>query len=283
MRKTVHVEEDGRKRSVVTYDSFTDLIDSNRDGEDHRSAYMDDVSFYGCSDMKEADQMARRGLPKVGVEAINLAKQNVALMNGQLVQRAFYEGHDTAGAFVDMGRFVEGQPECMVEFFPTEEPNQNKIVALILNVSYNCMISAEAIKKNGQAMMSLVEAVEMSGMQTEIWTDMYVRGGDTYARTAVRLKRAGEPFDVGMFMYALTSNTYLRAHLFNAMHSHGADIRKRCGIFDGGGYGTPVTVATDMDDFPPYSIYIPSIKRDAQAGEFVPRVLKQLNLLKDAS
>lgn len=286
MRKTRPEVKDGtRKRSVVMFDSFHDLLKHNREGTDHRSAHMDDPEFYGVTDMKDADRLAQQGLPREGVEAIDLAQQKVAQMAGDLYRPAYSDFYDTAGAYVDMGRYVEGEPECMVNFEPTEEPGQSRIVALILNITYNWMISAEAIKQNGQAMFALVEAIETAGMQAEIWVDMHVRGYDQYAapysaRTAVRLKKAGEPFDVSMFMYALTHNSFLRAHIFNAMHTHDEDVREACGIRPSGGYGSCINNAQDMDDFPPYSIYIPCIKEDSEAGVFVPNVLKQLGLIK---
>ncbi|OYN81756.1 DUF7192 family protein [Mycolicibacterium sphagni] len=282
MRVDRRVEEDGRNRSVVMFESFTELIDHNRE-HDHRSAAMNST-FYGAANMKEADAMARRGLPRDGVEAINLAHDHVSHVAGDLIRPVFDEFYDTSGSFVDMGRFVDGTPECMVTYFPTDEPGKSNIVTLIMNISYNCGISADAIKKNGQSMMALVEAIETCGLQAEIWADNHVRGsrGGTkvWARTAVKLKRAGEPFDVGMFMYALTHPSFLRSHIFNAMHNHSSEVRRACGIAHSGSYGMPVHAAQDMDDFPPYSIYIPVISSDSQAGKFVPAVLKQLGLVK---
>ncbi|QBP29192.1 hypothetical protein KNU48_gp052 [Mycobacterium phage Silverleaf] len=292
MLKTRHEDkrDDGTivKRSVITFDSFNDLVEHNRTGKDYRSEHMDDYEFYGVHNLREACDLASKGLPKDGVEAINLAEHHVSQIAGDLYRPAFEDFHDTSGAFVDMGRYVEGEPECMISFSPTEEVGQNKIVSLILNITYSWVISAEAIKKNGQSLYALVEAIETCGMQAEIWLDMYVKGSNFRAddgaryrcRTAVRLKKAGEPFDVGMFMYALTHNSMLRAHIFNAMHSHDTDVRKACGIHPSGGYGNAIRDATDMDDFPPYSIYIPVISRDQDAGTFVPVVLKRLGLLK---
>lgn len=281
MRKVIDTSEQNIKRSIITFDSFADLLATNLE-KDYRSKHMDDRDFYGVDNMREADALARKGLPHIGVEAIKLSKTNLALMQGDLYKPVFHEFFDVAGAYVDMGRYVEGTPECMVQFYPNEEPGEAKIVSLIMNISYNCMISATAIKKNGQALMALAEAIETAGKQTEVWSDMHVKGWDgkhVKARTAVRLKKAGEPFDVAMFMYALTHESYLRAHTFNAMHNHGADVRDACGIHNKGQYGIPITSADNMDDFPPYSVYIPCIRDNSQAGKFVPKVLKQLNLI----
>ncbi|ASR87149.1 hypothetical protein J4T94_gp067 [Mycobacterium phage Krypton555] len=276
-------EDDGTKRSVVLFDSFTDLIDHNLK-KDHRSAHMAEngPSFYGVENMKEADDLARKGLPRDGVQAIKIAHHKVAQVAGELHRDVYQDMYDVAGGYVDMGRYVSGEPECMVASEMIEEPGQNKIVALIMNITYNCMISAKAIKENGLAMMALVEAIETQGMQAEIWVDMNVSGyGDVkyYARTAIKLKSAGQAFDVSTFMYALTHASFLRAHIFNAMHTHEADVRRACGIHPRGGYGSCVNNAADMDDFPPYSIYIPCITHDRQAGQFVPMILKQLGLM----
>ena len=292
---TAEDREDGdtRRRSVIMFDSMQDLLDHNL-LKDYRSKEMEKVKksaqhmteagrlkFYGAKTMAEAHKIALEGLPREGITAIKLAKNRVSEMSGEIFRTEFYDTMDTSGAYVDMGRYVEGVPECMVNFMPVEVPTEDRIVSLVLNVSYHLGISAEAIRTNGQAMLALVEAVEMTGKQTEVWTDMYVRGGSPlhYTRTAVRLKKAGEPFDVGMFMYALTHNSYLRCHIFNAMNSHPEEFKEEVGITSKGNYGMMIRTATDMDDFPPYSIYIPCISRDWQAGKFVNDVLRQLGLI----
>lgn len=278
-------EEDGDKRSVLVFDTLTDLLDHNTE-KDHRTAAMQDGSqdekWYGCKSMQEADELARQGLPRLGVEAIEIAQDRLSTIQGDMLRNVFNEFYDTAGATVDMGRYVTGEPECMVNYFPAEELGQSPIVSLILNVSYNSGISPKAIKENGLSLMALIEAVESTGKSVEVWTDMHVKSwGGHWARTAVRLKRAGDvSFDAGAFMYALTHPSYLRAHIFNAMHSHPEEYRREIGIKPHGGYGCPVTNATAMDDFPPYSIYIPVMSHDSQAGKFVPLVLKQLGLTK---
>lgn len=283
MRTSTHTEDECQ-RSVIMFDSFHDAIQKSLE-KDYRSEHMngDRENFYGVKDMREAHDLARSGLPHKGVTAIKLASQAVSDMQGQMVKPQFYETNDVSGAVVDMGRYVEGVPECMVEYYPTDLDSDSKIVSLIMNISYNCGISEEAITKQGNAMMGLVEAIELHGKQAEIWTDMHVSGwGDdnkVYCRTAVRLKKAGEPLDVGMFMYALTHPSYLRAIMFNVMQQHPAAFRKACGIGGHGWYGSPVTDAQDMDDFPPYSIYIPTIRDNSQAGKFVSEVLGQMGLL----
>lgn len=270
-----------KKRSVILFDSFRDMLETNLK-HDYVSRDMDQRSFYGVDNMQEAHELANKGLPRIGVEAIRLADHNVQDMQGQMIRPQFYDQFDVSGAVIDMGRYMEGTPECMVEYYPFDSDASQNIVSLILNVTYHAGISKEAITKNGKAMMALVEAIELNGKQAEIWTDMYVHSwGDPkyYARTAVRLKRAGEPFDVGMFMYALTHPSFLRAHMFNAMWSHPESYRSHIGITHSGSYGACIHSATHMDDFPPYSIYIPAIRDNSQAGKFVTDVLKQLNLL----
>lgn len=284
MRK--YTAKDGRaERSVVIFDSFTDMLDTNLK-RDYRSAFMDDPKWYGnVNNMAEAHDLANRGLPREGVTAIKLAKDSVDQMKGEILRPTIYDEFDVSGAVVDMDRFITGVPECMVEYYPIEQSSEDRIVTLIMNISYHSGISAKAILKQGQAMMGLVEAIELTGRQAEIWTDMNVSGYDygtnesVYARTAVRLKQAGGAFDVGMFMYALTHPSYLRCHMLNAMHNHPDKFRDACGISAFGHYGSPVTTAQDMDDFPAFSIYVPTIRRNEDAGEFVTATLKRLGLV----
>lgn len=274
------------QRSTLTFDSLHDLLDHNLK-DDHRSDAMragdsPGAWYGGVKDLPDAIKLAQKGLPKLGVEAIQLAAQNLTLTQGELMRSAFYDINDTAGSTVDIGRYLEGTPECMIQHLPCEEVGRSPIVTLVMNVSYNGGISAEAITNNGKSMVALIEAVESRGKQCEVWTDMhaigYRKGKRFTARTAVRLKRAGEPFDVSAFMYALTHPSYLRVQILNAMHTHPEKWRYALGIRPTYGYGIPITNASDMEDFPPYSIYIPCISRDSEAGKFVPLVLKQLGL-----
>ncbi|AEK07647.1 hypothetical protein KNU44_gp107 [Mycobacterium phage CicholasNage] len=278
MRKFISEDPEAEtKRSVILFDSFYELLDHNKE-KDYRSRDMDDLEFYGANNMQEADKMAREGLPREGVKALNIAHHRVAMMAGELTRPVYEDMYATAGAYVDMGRFVSGEPECMVDYNMVEERGVSKIVALILNISYSCDISAGAIRENGLALMALVEAIETQGMQAEIWTDMNAYGDGHKARTAVKLKGAGEVFDASMFMYALTHPSFLRGHIFNAMHSHPKEFCDAIGISPHGGYGVPIRAEENMDDFPPYSLYIPAISSNSQAGEFVLMVLKALGL-----
>lgn len=283
MQHNTDTSDDRIRRSIITFDSLADLIQHNLK-DDHRSEAMRDEGhpkwYGGIKNLKRAAELAQQGIPRLGVEAIELAAENLTLKQGDLVHSAFDEIHDTAGATVDIGRYLEGVPECMIQYMPCEDVGRSPIVTLVMNVSYHGGIDAEAITENGKSMVALIEAVESRGKQCEVWTDMYVQsfGGSHLARTAVRLKRAGEPFDVSEFMYALSHPSFLRVHILNAMHAHPKDWRDAIGISPGFGYGKPVTNARDMEDFPPYSIYIPCISDESQVGEFVPLVLKQLGL-----
>lgn len=275
--------EHGCKRSILMFDSLTDLCDHNLK-TDYRTEDMQTRNggreFYGVDNMKEADKLARQGLPREGIQAINLAARKLEDLRGELIYPQYEEYHDTAGAFVDMGRYLEGTPECMTNFTLAENDGHGNIVCIILNITYNSGISREAITKNGQALVALVEAAEAAGKQIEIWVDMYVSGSHrNRARTAIKLKQAGRIFDTSELMYALTHPSMLRAHIFNAMHTHPAFFRDACGIYPGGCYGNVITNATDMDDFPPYSVYVPCITSDRAAGQYVDRVLKQIGLL----
>lgn len=290
-RNPLTVSDDG-EHALLKFNSFADLLEWNEKGTDHRSAHMGGSSFYGAKDMPDAYQKAHKGLPRDGIEALDLAEQNVQQMERELLHPTFTPYNDVSGAEVDVALYLQGEPECMVNYQLGDEPKHERVVTIVASVAYHCAISKSAIKKNGQALMALMEAIESTGLQTEIWLDS-IQAEDLRnfmsdnpdpkgktGRIAVRVKAPGEMFDAGMFMYALTHDSFLRSILFNTMHSWPAQFRRALSISSTGHYGYPISKTHRMEDYPEGAIYIPSIRHDSQAGEVVEATLKDLDLLK---
>ena len=279
--------------ALLKFTSFNELIEHNENGKDYRSRHMDS-EFYGAKSMPEAYAKAYQGLPREGITALNLAEKNVQQMDRELQRPNFHPYNDVSGCDVDVALYLTGEPECMVNYHLEDEPKHDKVVTIVASVSYHCGISKKAIKTQGQALMALMEAVETAGLQTEIWIDLTTCEGldfDTKlprkytksGRVAVRLKAPGEMFDAGMFMYALTHDSFLRSIIFNTMHYYPEEFRNAIGVTPSGGYGSAVPNEFHMEDFPEGAVHIPAISKDADAGKIVHEKLKELDLIKAAN
>lgn len=275
------------QRAVVTFDSFGDFLATNEQGEDYRSVEMDgDPEFYGARNMQQAYALAHCGLPREGIEALNIAEERVQQLDRELIKNQFDPMWDVSGAQVDVARYLEGEPECMVNYTLEDIPREVPIVTIVASLSFHCGISGSAITKHGQAIMALMEAVESTGLQTEVWVENNSSsgygGGGLSGRTKIRLKGAGELFDAATFMYALTHPSMLRSLIFNSMHYYPEQWRDAMGIAPGSFYGFPVQEAADMDDYPEGAIFLPAIRNDHEAGKVLMVALKELGLLKSA-
>ncbi|ALA06638.1 hypothetical protein SEA_LUMOS_132 [Mycobacterium phage Lumos] len=274
----MRANQNGNHASLF-FDSLTELIDYNAAGPDYRSKEMREYgnhSFYGARDMQHAYEIARKGLPSAGLAAIDFASATQHDMPLKTVSFDTYM--DTAGAYVDMGRYVSGEPECMVAYELAETEQVRPIITLVVSVSHNAYITSESIERRGRAIVALIQAIVTTGAQVEVWTDDQTRASGVTCRTAVRLKTAGGLFDVSAFMYALTHDSYLRSVMFHTMHHLPARWVKAIGCPSS--YGAAITGATHMEEFPEGAIYIDSLTDNRDPEGCTRKVLDKLGLLR---
>jgi hypothetical protein len=128
--------------------------------------------------------------------------------------------------------------------------------------------------------MAMLNAIEMTGVQTEIWSDSSTRTRSSetmHGRISVKLKAAGEPFDASMLMYCMTHDSMHRTLGFNTK-DHFPGRFARC-MGRGAGYGS--TVLGEMrhrDDYPEGAVYIEALRSDSDVFN-VEDTLRKLGLM----
>lgn len=273
------------KHYAAQYDSLAGFIDHVAAMPDHRTESMTgsrvEQFFGGIKSMPEAIELARTGLTADGIEALQLADQNLEQFDRDLVSQQFQTVYDVSGSDVDVARYLSGEPENMISYHLDDTPQVQRIATLVVSSGAPGSVSASAISKHGQRIMSLMMAIESTGIQTEIWVDHTNtdrRNGYT-GRESVRIKAPGELFDASAFMFAITHPSMLRALFHNSMHAYPSQWRRALRV--GSGYGSATNTFVHEEDYPDGSIYIPGIMSDDSAGVAVDRVLRELGLLAD--
>lgn len=274
--------------ALVRFDSFQQLITWTESAPDHRSESMRrDPEFHGgTSSMKELLQMARDGLPRDGIEALQLATETLQDIERELNHQIFQADYNVSGCDVDVARYLSGEPENMIDYTMAETARLSRVVTLVVGIGVPGQVSARKIQEHGHSLMALSEAIDQTGLQSEIWVDdVSVNSRGTHnalvnhsGRVAVRIKAPGESFDPGMFMFALTHAGMLRGLTFNAMHAFPAPWIGQLNIGNGYGWATREFIATD--DYPDGALYIPPILNNRDAGISVKGTLRELGLLK---
>lgn len=229
-------------------------------------------SWAGVSSMQEACDVARKGLPAEGVKVLSGAEGLTASAVKQALGDTVRSFNDVSGAYVDMGRFMEGTPECMVENMFELAPVVNPVVSIVSNVTASCAVDADDMRQRGRIVVALIKAVETVGRATELWVDMTAqsrndRGG--HYRISVRVKEASQPLDMGAVMFAFTHPAMMRALCHNAMHSIPTERQREFGV--GLGYASLEYKSIGVEEsYGPGAVYLPAIHhrdRGAAAAE----------------
>lgn len=188
------------------------------------------------ADFPDAVRLARDGWPE-GRKAVSEITERLNNLIGESLLKpdVFF---DVAGDFVEMGRFVTGEPECMGQFTETEMPHQGRIVRVVYNYATSCDITAESMVKRGAATVALIDALEGCGRQCEVWAVLSVSGCRSTYECVVPVKRAGEMVEIDRMAFILAHPAMLRRLTLSIEEHEAEDIRTRFG-FDDGGYGTP--------------------------------------------
>lgn len=188
----------------------------------------------------QAFKLAREGYHAAVVDAERLAHKVEDTVALDLFQTTFTSSYQVAGAEVDMGRFLSGEPECMIESEPIRISRQGRAVQLAVPVAMVNRIPEETVRRRGAAVLALVDVLSRAQHPMEIWAVLCM--GNSSRATArlvysVRIQKADEPLDIGRVMYFLAHPTVFRRLGFSVMDLE-QDEQDRS-LFDvGTGYGT---------------------------------------------
>jgi hypothetical protein len=161
------------------------------------------AEFYGCTSPEEAYRLATFGWAP-GREMVEKVK---AQIDGKLGShnRQYEPAYDVSGAYVDVGRYCEGVPECMLTFEETETP-QTGFVWVHVSTGINGGVSNREIQLHGAAVGALVDALESAGQRVKLtWERSSERNG---ARITLwmTLKEYDDSLDMDRLAFFLTHN-----------------------------------------------------------------------------
>jgi len=240
------VHEAGSKIWTLEYDSYEQVLDnadldlplSNRSSHSESSG-----AWYGTRSFWEASKLAREGWPE-GLEKIAALSERIGTVVGQYVQGQSLV-HDVQGAYVDVGRFLEGDPENMIDF--AEElklGDGGRIVKLVIDTGASCGITGDQIFRRGAAIIALVDALEKAGLVAEIEllyltnSEGHHRGKQAQSQIRFLVKRAGENIELDRIAYLFAHSSWIRRHAFALQEGQSEEYRRLFGI-GSGCYGYP--------------------------------------------
>lgn len=146
---------------------------------------------------------------------------------------------DVSGGYVDIDRFLMGEPENMVE--PIVESHR-PITRFAINVAVAGSLSAEEMLEQARAVIGMVDDLTSNGRAVEVVVYLYVTDGG-WGDSAqsilyvIPLKRSTDHIDLSSFAYWLGHPLSFRRIGFSALEQETYKTRAHFRIKRGGGYG----------------------------------------------
>lgn len=278
MKETI----DGKNLTRV-YDSLAEFADSAKAALRHpdmpeRVASTDDDRTKWCGgSFADALTMARKGWTDHLAETLELAESAVTLADREHMMDSFNEPvWDVTGAMVDVGAYLAGTPECMIDYPLSKTSKQGRVITLVASVTVSAIVSTSTMVRRGQVTVALALALTQLGHAIEIWADYSSGKAVQPAWQAVRIKGVNDELDPAVIMFALAHPAMLRrlclAHSYSLPGKWGSGRRKNSGW----------PIAPDPAMYPEGAIILPELCTDEDvpnADEFLRRYLGELGLL----
>lgn len=205
-------------------------------GPPSRGASQDttDPTWYGTKSFEQAVDLATvTGLPDVARKYDEQARKVILAMKREAPQiEGFF---DVCGAVVDIGRFLENEPECMIDYRLNERPT--RVLNVAINAAALAMVSPQAIVERGSLMFCIMRALELSNYSIGVSVSWPCENhSDDVCHTELHLKCAGEYLDPAVLAFYITHPASLRRIGFRLKESLPDDLRRRF-EFSSGGFG----------------------------------------------
>lgn len=278
--------------ALIEFDSVSEIAErvaTKHRGAPTLSTIERDPEWYGGVDsFDKARDMARVGWDDKTDDWMKIAEDTLESIERSFEVPSWSSHYDVTGSDVDVSRYLNGEPENMIQFNLIQATKVGRVVSLSINIAASAMVDAETIEARGKSVMALVFALERIGIRTEIFADLQVegygwRGNTKYGRIITKVKDASEILDPAVVAFALAHAAFFRAFGIPAMHDFPEDYRDNLSV--GGSYGMPTNELNNENVMPEGTIQVESAMRGGwkkeKAETFVIKHLKDLGMIDD--
>lgn len=193
---------------------------------------------------------------RLGVDGWHVDLPDTDVAVGELRERAglsrtvtaLEPSWDVTGSEVDVGVYLSGVPECMVDAVPRSTSVRGRVVTFLVPATYSSSTPHHYIRNRGLALAALCSAIIEVGHSVEIWSGYAANLPRTGRFSAVaRVIAAGEPLDIGRLCFATAHPAMLRRLWFSVLDTEDRDFVLRLILAN---YGKPPFScrATDLPD-----------------------------------
>jgi hypothetical protein len=121
-----------------------------------------------------------------------------------LFSTSFQATYAVAGAEVDMGRFLAGEPECMIESTPLRIARKGRAVRLVIPFGYRGVVEPAQAVRRGAAVVALADMLAKAQHPVEIWatrSQQFGGEGPTQYHANILVQSANDPLDIDRLLF----------------------------------------------------------------------------------
>jgi len=227
-------------RDFECWDELIERAERNPKDNAGRSSYSVEKSnrrgWYGTPDFPAAIKLCREGWPEGREIILNLKdKLKDDFIN---ITKKIDIQWDVVGEQVDVGRFIEGEPECMA-VFNFKEGMGKGVITICLNIIAACNVPTDIITRRGAACLTIVDILEDMGFRCEIRFGSAVDSGYNHYEISTLLKHSAQAVDLDTLAFSLAHPSMLRRIIFSVEENEPKEIKDIFRFHDLGGYGRP--------------------------------------------
>lgn len=223
----------------VNWGEYLEALENRKNNHGGTPASRNENKYYnsawsGTDTWKEAFNLAKNGYPDL---ANKINPLSVKLFNkiSRYILRPETVYH-TEGYVLDVGRWIDGEPEHWLVREETEnEMLGQKIAHIIYNGTVSCGIPRDVMEAKGATICSLIKALDYANIRCDL-TLVYVnKSGPTLC--TVKLKTAAQDLDMDLVSFAIGHVASFRRVQFGLWETWPTEILRTMGVWPDRGYG----------------------------------------------
>lgn len=205
------------KINTVTFETVGEFLADSAKGNHSDSHAEGNKRFAGTETFAEAIELATNGWSD-GTKRINVLRAQLTdFVSRAVAAKSKSLNWDVTGDFLDVGRYLNGEPEVFGSYEADGEQTVAKVTKIVANVSAIGSVQSESIFSAGAAIFAAVDLLESLGHRVELW----LGSGSTLhtgkrLQVLVKLKDASQPVDSDRLAFFLAHNASLRRIFFSA-------------------------------------------------------------------
>lgn len=211
---------------IARFETFEDfltqalVVPKKQDSSSSRRQDVERNPWSGTSTFEQAVELARRGWAEGAAKALQFRASIADAVREIITSRSTTYSFDVAGQFIDIGRYLGGEPECFGTLDDAGQTAAQPVVKLFVNLAASGSVSVESLFARGAVILAAIDVLEATGKRVEVVAAKGSRGHNIH-ETYVTIKRPDQPVDADRLAFVLAHAGCLRRLFFSVMEQAG--------------------------------------------------------------